>query len=249
MCQDCGCGLTERVALRGKQARPVQYHLDVHQDILAKNDKIAQQNRRLFQTKRLTVLNFLSSPGSGKTALIERMLTDCGSQWRIGAIIGDLATENDAQRLQKLGASAVQVTTGNICHLDAEMVNQALLKLHLDDLDLLIIENVGNLVCPAAYDLGEERRVVLLSVTEGEDKPLKYPTAFKTAQVAILNKIDIAEAVGCERELAVSHLQTMSPQATLFEVSARTGEGIAAWYRYVEELMAQKRFRSTSAPE
>lgn len=119
------------------------------------------------------------------------MLSDCSSRWR-GAIIGDLATENDTQRLRKLGASAVQVTTGNTCHLDAEMVRRALLKLNLDKLDLLVIENVGNLVCPAAYDLGEERRVVLLLVTEGEDKPLKYLTVFKMAQVAILNKIDIA---------------------------------------------------------
>ena len=177
--------------------------IEVNQGVLSKNDVLAQRNRALYQSKGLLVLNVVSSPGSGKTALIERMLTDLQSSVRGGVIVGDLATDNDARRIQRTGSPAVQIVTGDMCHLEAEMVAHAAEKLNLDELDLLIIENVGNLVCPAGYDLGEALRVVLFSVTEGEDKPLKYPIMFKSAHVVIISKIDLADAAGFDRALGL----------------------------------------------
>ena len=209
--------------------------LEIGQSVLQKNQRLAAQNRDLFAAHNLLVLNILSSPGSGKTTFLERTLTDLQSQLPAGAIVGDLATENDGERLRRSGAAVMQITTGTVCHLDAEMVRSAAQQLDLHRIDLLAIENVGNLVCPAAYDLGESLRVVLLSTTEGEDKPLKYPTAFKSADVAIVNKIDIAEAVGFEGETALANLQRMAPQAKIFTVSARTGEGMDRWYDYLRQ--------------
>ncbi len=212
----------------------------VTQSILQKNDRLAERNRGYFAAKGLMVLNILSSPGSGKTALLEKTITDQKERVKIGVIVGDLETDNDAHRLGHAGAPAVQITTGTACHLEADMVARAAQKLDLDALDVLIIENVGNLVCPAAYDLGENWRVVLLSVTEGEDKPLKYPSMFKSAQVVIVNKIDIAEVVGFDREKALNNIRRVAPDAVIFEVSARTGAGMDKWYAYLEAQMAQK---------
>lgn len=245
MCKDCGCNQIDRVIignvdedsavqiLPSIEKKTNQLKIEIHQGILSKNDRLAQQNRNYFKSKDLLVLNLLSSPGSGKTALIERMLQDWSQSLNIGVIVGDLATNNDAQRLQSKGASTVQITTGNACHLEADMVAKAVNQLDVDQLDLLIIENVGNLVCPAAYDLGEDLRIVLLSVTEGEDKPLKYPTTFKSAQIIIINKIDLADAVEFEREKAIAGIQNISPQAQIFEVSAKTGQGINSLYTYL----------------
>ena len=222
MCGDCGCKeITENVELK----------IEVNRGILRKNDRLAEQNRHLFKKQELFVINLLSSLGSGKTALIGGMQTEQVKQkrdrrFKIGAIVGDLATDNDARRLESKNIPTVQITTGNACHLEANMVAQAAHKLDLNSLDLLIIENVGNLVCPAAYDLGEDLRIVLLSVTEGEDKPLKYPTMFKSAQIVIINKIDLAQAVEFNRNLAIANIQKIAPQAQIFEVSAKTGQGI-----------------------
>lgn len=201
--------------------------------ILAKNDRLAERNRGYFLAKNLMVFNLLSSPGSGKTALLERTVTGLRDRVNIGVIVGDLETDNDAERLRKTGAPAVQILTGTLCHLEADMILDAAQKLDLDRLNLLVIENVGNLVCPAAYDLGETARIALLSVTEGEDKPLKYPTLFKSVDVAIITKVDLAEAVGFDRTKAIENLQRMAPQAKILEVSARTGEGMQAWYDYL----------------
>lgn len=225
MCQDCGCSVVEGVEFK------TQHKIEINQGILSKNDRLAEQNRDLLSSKGLSVINLLSSPGSGKTALIERMqieqiLEEDGL--RIGVIVGDLATDNDAKRLQERKIPTVQITTGNACHLEAGMVFQAAQKLDLDSIDLLIIENVGNLVCPAAYDLGEDIRIVLLSVTEGEDKPLKYPTMFKSAQVVIINKIDLAQAVEFNRERAIANIKKIAPQAMILETSAKTGQGISS---------------------
>lgn len=208
MCKDCGCSVADNVELKTHR----------------KNDRLAEENRRLFQLKGLFVINLLSSPGSGKTALIEKMQIEQTQQednkfFNLGVIVGDLATDNDAQRLQSRKISAVQITTGNACHLESEMVAKAASKLDLNNINLLIIENVGNLVCPAAYDLGEDLKVVLLSTTEGEDKPLKYPTMFKSAQIVIVKKIDLAEAVEFDREKAIANIQNIAPQAQIFEVS------------------------------
>lgn len=251
MCTDCGCReVNAMVFHRTHEPHPHPTHqphththtLELHEKLLSKNEGFARQNRTLFQDRGLLVLNILSSPGSGKTTLIERMAQACCQAHpemlydyvpQIGVIVGDLATENDAQRLRAAGATAVQITTGTACHLEADMVAHAASHLDLAHLNLLIIENVGNLVCPAAYDLGETLRVVLLSVTEGEDKPLKYPTVFQSADVVILSKIDIAEAVGFDRDMAISNVRRRAPQAQLFEISARTGFGMDTWLSYL----------------
>ena len=211
--------------------------LPVGQSLKAKNAALAQENRTRFQAKGLLVLNVLSSPGAGKTALLERTLTDLAGQVRGAVIVGDLATDNDARRLRRSGAPAVQITTGTVCHLEAAMVARACEQLDLDALDLLIIENVGNLVCPATYDLGESLRVVLFSVTEGEDKPLKYPTMFKVADVVLISKSDLAEPTGFDRPAALENIRRMAPQAQVLELSARTGQGLPAWYEFLLHRM------------
>ncbi|MBZ8181092.1 hydrogenase nickel incorporation protein HypB [Oscillatoria salina] len=254
MCQDCGCNNVNKVEIDGVTYHNHSHHSHPHthphkhshhsprevtitRGILSKNDRLAAQNRDHFQSQSIYTLNLLSSPGSGKTALIERTLKDTGNELKIGVIVGDLETDNDAQRIRNSNAPAIQITTGNACHLEAEMIAKAMKQLDLSALNLLIIENVGNLVCPAAYDLGETLRVVLLSTTEGEDKPLKYPTTFKTAQVVIVNKIDIAEVVGFDREKAMTNIQKVAPQATIFAVSAKTGEGMNQWYTYLRKML------------
>ncbi len=250
MCTNCGCAQVETAGFRimAQPDPPPSHHhhhhehhsppatrtLDVQTRLLAKNDHFAHHNRAHLQALGLLSLNLLSSPGSGKTTLIEQTAKAWGQAPRVGVIVGDLATENDAQRLRSVGAIAVQITTGSACHLEADMVNQALSHLDLATLELLVIENVGNLVCPAAYDLGETLRVVLLSVTEGEDKPLKYPTAFQSADVVILTKMDIAEAVGFDRATARRNIRQMAPAAQVFELSARTGAGMADWLAYLQ---------------
>jgi hydrogenase nickel incorporation protein HypB len=220
-------------------AHPHEDHrtLTLEQRILDKNDRLAERNRGYFNAKGLYVLNVLASPGAGKTAFIERTAADLSGRLRLGVIVGDLATENDAVRLRGRGIPAIQITTGSVCHLDAEMVSRAMERLDLNALQVLVIENVGNLVCPAVYDLGESARVVLLSVTEGEDKPLKYPVMFRSAQVVVINKMDIAGAVGFDRETALRNVRRAAPEATIFEVSAKTGHGMDAWYRYLDEAV------------
>jgi hydrogenase nickel incorporation protein HypB len=238
MCENCGCSVVGEIAIHPHLEHSnveKKRSLTINQSILSKNDRLAERNRGYFLAKGLLVLNILSSPGSGKTAFIEKNITDLNSTLKAGVIVGDLATDNDARRLRNSGAPVVQITTGNVCHLEADMVLQASQNLNLDSLDLLIVENVGNLVCPADYDLGEDLRVVLLSVTEGEDKPLKYPTIFKSADVVIVNKIDIADVVGFDREQALTNIQKIAPAAIIFEVSARTGTGMEAWYSYLKE--------------
>jgi hydrogenase nickel incorporation protein HypB len=211
--------------------------LEVREGILKKNDVLAHQLRARFEREHVFVVNLVSSPGSGKTELLKETLYDLRKTHVVAALVGDLATDNDAQRLAKSGAPARQIVTGTICHLEADMVQNALDAwsdaVPLADLDMLFIENVGNLVCPASYDLGENLRVVVLSVTEGEDKPLKYPTMFNTADVAVITKIDLAEAVGFDRETAVRNMRELRPNIRVVEVSAKTGEGMAEWIRFV----------------
>jgi hydrogenase nickel incorporation protein HypB len=209
--------------------------VDIHTSILDKNDRLAERNRGFFKAKKLLVLNVLSSPGSGKTSFIQQTAVALRGQLRVGVIVGDLATDNDASRLRAAGIPVVQITTGTACHLEAEMVARAMTQLDLDSLDLLIIENVGNLVCPASYDLGEDLRVVLLSVTEGEDKPLKYPPMFFSARVVIVSKSDLAAAVEYPREKALEIIRRASPRAEIYEVSAKTGAGMDAWLHFLME--------------
>jgi hydrogenase nickel incorporation protein HypB len=207
--------------------------LEVRQAILEKNDRLAERNRGFFHARGLLVLNVLSSPGSGKTTFIRETVRLLGKRLKTGVIVGDLATDNDAQRLRESGAPVVQITTGTVCHLEAEMVARALKQLDLKGLDLLIIENVGNLVCPASYDLGEDLRVVLLSVTEGEDKPLKYPPLFQSAGAAVVSKMDLATACDYNREAALANLRRLAPNAPVFELSAKTGKGMDAWCEFL----------------
>ncbi|HMP77676.1 MAG TPA: hydrogenase nickel incorporation protein HypB [Kiritimatiellia bacterium] len=202
----------------------------LHQSLMAKNDRLAEQNRGFFKGRGLFALNMVSSPGSGKTALLEATLRDLKNEFRMATIVGDLATDNDAQRLRASGARSVQITTGTVCHLDAHMVQHAVEDLGRDPIDLLFIENVGNLVCPSNFDLGENLRVVVIAVTEGEDKPLKYPSIFQRADVVLVNKIDLAEATGFQRDLALANIRKAAPGAVILEVSARTGDGMDAWY-------------------
>lgn len=209
---------------------PDRWIVEVDKAILGHNARFAERNRVRFKEANVLVLNIVSSPGSGKTTLLERTLTDLRDQLRIGVHVGDVRTDNDARRLSGKGAPVVQIVTGGTCHLEASMVAQALEKFELDGLDLLIVENVGNLVCTASFDLGEDLRVVLLSVTEGEDKPQKYPAIFRNAHVVLISKMDIAEAVNADMELLRANVQAAAPQAAVLEVSARSGAGMKEWY-------------------
>jgi hydrogenase nickel incorporation protein HypB len=212
--------------------------VEVRSNILKKNDLLARDLRARFQDAGVYVVNLVSAPGTGKTSLLQRTLAELNRRHRVAAITGDLATDNDARRLAESGAAVRQVTTGTVCHLDAEMLERSLEGWALPDLDFLFIENVGNLVCPSSYDLGESLRVVLLSVTEGEDKPLKYPTIYHTADLAVITKIDLADAVEFDRVSALRNIQEVRPGLPVLEVSARTGQGMAEWLRRLEESAA-----------
>jgi hydrogenase nickel incorporation protein HypB len=200
--------------------------VEVRRNVLKKNDELARGLRQRFQESGVRVVSLVSSPGTGKTALLEKTLTMLGKSHRVAALVGDLATENDAARLARSGAPVRQIVTGTVCHLEAQMIETALEGWDLHELDLLFIENVGNLVCPASYDLGEQLRLVLLSVTEGEDKPLKYPTIFNTADVAVLTKIDLAAAVEFDLEAAMRNIETVRPGMKVLATSAKTGQGM-----------------------
>jgi hydrogenase nickel incorporation protein HypB len=215
--------------------------VEVRQGVLKKNDLLAHELRRRFQAAGVFVVNLVSSPGAGKTALLERTLTELHAQCRVGALVGDLATDNDARRLGRSGAPVRQIVTGTVCHLDAEMVAGALTDWDLESLDILFVENVGNLVCPASYDLGEDLRVVLLAVTEGEDKPLKYPTIFNGADLALITKIDLADAVEFQRDQALRNLQAVRPGIDVLETSARTGAGMDGWIARLREIAVAAR--------
>ncbi len=258
MCKECGCGLgggsvnigghthdhdhdhghghhheheQQHIHDHGHSHAP--FKLDLSRSLMEKNDRLAERNRGFFKAKKLLVLNVVSSPGSGKTAFIRETAAKLTGKLRVGVIVGDLATENDAARLREVGIPVVQITTGTVCHLDAEMVARAAAQLDLDKLDVLVIENVGNLVCPADYDLGEDLRVVLLSTTEGEDKPLKYPPMFHSANVVVVTKSDLATAAGFNRDQALANLKRISHHAELFELSSKTGDGMQAWLDFL----------------
>ena len=210
--------------------------VELRQGILKKNDELARGLRAQFTTAGVLVLNLVSSPGTGKTAFLERTLRDLRTSGsRVAALVGDLETDNDARRLAASGAPVRQINTHGICHLEAEMVAKHLDGWMLADLDYLFIENVGNLVCPSSYDLGEKIRVALLSVTEGEDKPLKYPTLFNSADAAVITKIDLAEPCGFDRETALHNIREIRPNIRIFETSAKTGAGMQEWLGYLRE--------------
>jgi hydrogenase nickel incorporation protein HypB len=210
--------------------------VEVRRNILKANDVAARSLRERFRAGGVTVVSLVSSPGSGKTAFLEKTLTALRKRWRVAALVGDLATENDAARLARSGAAVKQIVTGTVCHLEAEMVRKALDGWELGELDFLFVENVGNLVCPSSYDLGEQMRVVLLSVTEGEDKPLKYPTIFNSADVAVVTKMDLAAAVEFDAAALRANVERVRPGMRVLEVSAKSGAGMDEWLRLLEEL-------------
>jgi len=214
--------------------------VEVRQNILRKNDVLAAALRARFEAAGVFVASFVSSPGAGKTAFLERTLERTGGTRRVAAMVGDLATECDADRLRRSGAPVKQITTGTVCHLDAEMIDRAIESWMPAGLEWLFIENVGNLVCPASYDLGETLRAVLLSVTEGEDKPLKYPSIFNTADVAIVTKIDLASAVGFDRDALLQNVERVRPGLPILELSARSGDGFNAWLAFLERAAAAR---------
>jgi hydrogenase nickel incorporation protein HypB len=215
--------------------------VEVRKNILKQNDVNARALREQFRAAGVFVVSLVSSPGSGKTAFLEKTLTLLHQRCNVAALVGDLATENDAARLARSQAPVKQITTGTICHLEAAMIQNALAAAdwYLPTLDFLFIENVGNLVCPSSYDLGENLRLVLLSVTEGEDKPLKYPTIFNSADVAIITKIDLAGAVEFDAPTAHRNIQAVRPGMQVLEVSAKTGEGLLAFLEFVESHRTQ----------
>jgi hydrogenase nickel incorporation protein HypB len=227
MCEPCGCGDRELVAV------------EVHENLLAGNDRTARHNREHFRERGVAAFNLMSSPGSGKTSLLEATARAFSGDRQMGVLAGDLETERDAERLRAAGVSAEAITTGSACHLDADMVHRALHHFPWRQLDYLFIENVGNLVCPAIYDLGQEANVVALSVTEGEDKPLKYPVMFRNADLVLLTKVDLLPHLPGYSVAAVGDaLARVAVRPVLLPISARTGEGMRCWLEWLETRRA-----------
>jgi len=221
----------------------------IGEKILAKNAEMAARNRERFEACGICVVMLAGSPGSGKTSLLEQSVPVLGAHFRVGVIEGDIETDRDGQRIAKLGVPVVQIVTGGTCHLNAAMVNQVLDRLPLDCLDLLLVENVGNLVCPAAYDLGEHLYVVVGSVTEGEDKPVKYPAMFRRAHAMVLNKMDLLPHLNFSVQEAIGYAQLANPLLRIFPASCRTGEGIAAWMEWLIWWSQHKRVVELEAVE
>ncbi len=212
---------------------PPSTTVELNSRILAKNDRIAERNRAWFMGREVLALNLMSGPGAGKTTLLERTIADLKGRQKLFVLEGDQATDNDGERVKAAGAAAVQINTGSGCHLDAEMVARGVTALKPGVGALLFIENVGNLVCPALFDLGEHKRVAILSVTEGDDKPSKYPHMFRAADLMLLNKIDLLAHVDFDVERAIANARQINPQIEILQVSARTGDGMAAWEAWI----------------
>ncbi len=236
MCDSCGCGDSEVVSF------PIQ------ERILAKNDRAARHNRECFHEFGVVAVNLMGSPGSGKTAILEATARHLGAEAKLGALVGDLATDYDAQRARAAGFVAQAITTGSACHLDATMVHQGLHHLPWRDLEFLFIENVGNLVCPAVYDLGQDVNVVALSMTEGEDKPLKYPTMFRKADLVLLTKVDLQPHLGVRLEVFRDNLAMVMPNPAVISVSALTGWGIERWLRWLRGITPKVRKQALAVP-
>ncbi|OQY05837.1 MAG: hydrogenase accessory protein HypB [Planctomycetales bacterium 4572_13] len=207
--------------------------ISLNQKILSRNEECAKKNRIFFDEHGVFCLNVISSPGSGKTTTISRTIKDLGDKIRIGVVEGDIKTDTDAQKIRDAGGEAVQIETHGACHLSAEQVYNALKALDAEKMDVVIIENVGNLVCPSAFDLGESKRVILLSVPEGDDKPIKYPGTFAEADVVLINKIDLKDYIDFNLERVLADIRVVNPDAAIFQVSATTGEGMDQWYDWL----------------
>lgn len=211
--------------------------VEVMKNILSENDKIANENRKIFAEKNVFVINLMGSPGSGKTSLLEQTLSKLKDEIKIAVIEGDLFTAKDAERIERHNIEVIQINTAGGCHLDAGMIQKAIENLKLDELDLIIVENVGNLVCPAEFDVGENVKVTVLSITEGDDKPLKYPLIFKESEVVILNKVDILKFTNFNLETAREDLTTIHPKIKIIETSCSTGEGLNDFCDWIKDCM------------
>jgi len=264
MCGTCGCGQDDQVTYT-KPGENQHHHGHDHQhhdhhhnhehghhhdhnhhhkeiqleiDVLSKNNMVAERNRGYFEALNITALNLVSSPGSGKTSLLEKTITELKGEIDLYIIEGDQQTTNDADRINKAGAPVIQVNTGNGCHLDADMVNHAVKELKPKEDSVLFIENVGNLVCPSLFDLGEGKRVVIISVTEGEDKPIKYPTMFESSQLCVINKTDLLPYVDFDVEKTKEYANRVNPNLAFIELSVKSGEGMDGWYEWLKEQNA-----------
>ncbi len=236
MCTECGCG-DHRSALSASEKMVT---VPVMSSLMSVNDRQAAHNRTHFAQTGTLVLNLMSGPGSGKTSLLEATIEALGPEYRIAVIEGDLETENDAERIRKKGVPAIQITTGQACHLDAEMVHEALHRLDLESIDILFIENVGNLVCPAGFDLGQHANVVLLSVTEGDDKPAKYPVMFRAADLVLLSKSDLLAVLDdFEPQRAEAHVRSLANAAPVLSVSSRHAGALAPWLDWLRRERGQ----------
>lgn len=250
MCEQCGCAATPQAVRLADHRGTISVtpasgrSLELLTGILSENDQQAAHNRAHLDGHGILAVNLMSAPGSGKTSLLEATIDALGGRLRIAVIEGDLETENDAQRIRAKGVSAIQITTGQTCHLDAHMVHEALHALDLDAIDLLLIENVGNLVCPASFDLGQHANVTLLAVTEGDDKPAKYPTMFRGADVVVLSKIDLLGAVDdFSPDAAQQHVRALANAAPVMRISARRPDTLAPWIAWLEGRLAECRAR------
>jgi hydrogenase nickel incorporation protein HypB len=237
MCETCGCG--EQNLFHDHQDGTKK--VDLVEGVLSKNARLAERNRGIFEAMEVLVLNLVSSPGSGKTTVLERTIEALKDEIRMGVIEGDQQTDRDAKRIGATGVSVFQINTIDACHLDAHMVRHALDQFDLTSLDLLFIENVGNLICPGAFDLGEDYRVVILSTPEGEDKPLKYPGIFIDSHLALINKVDLVDVLGIDVAQYVSFVKRVNPQVECLPVSAKTGEGMVRWYEWLKEKVREKK--------
>lgn len=264
MCATCGCDSETKVSIHKvepaqnlnwnevqflkpleiptKSINPNRKEINLEQDILLKNNLRAERNRGYFLAKNIVALNLVSSPGSGKTSLLERTLQDLKSEGNFYVIEGDQQTSNDADRIAATQVPVVQINTGKGCHLDSDMVWNAIQQLNPSNNSILFIENIGNLVCPAMFDLGEQKRVVIISTTEGEDKPLKYPDMFATSQLCIINKIDLLPYVKFNVEKAKQYARQINPQIEFIQISCTTGEGLEQWYEWLQHEQVENEF-------
>ncbi|HDM10787.1 MAG: hydrogenase nickel incorporation protein HypB [Deltaproteobacteria bacterium] len=215
--------------------------VSVVKNILEANERIAQQNRSLFDEKGLTVMNLMSSPGAGKTTLLEKTIDALKDQLRLGVIEGDIQSSQDAERIANKGIPVVQINTGGACHLDGNMIRDTFGEFDFDNMDLLVVENVGNLVCPAEFKVGEDFKAMILSVTEGDDKPSKYPLMFHESSVLLINKIDLLPYVDCSLERIKEEALKINPKLTIFEISCKTGEGLTDWFDWLKETVEHRK--------
>lgn len=243
MCLDCGCAPKDHHHHHNHDHQHEHGQgtiVRIEEDLLGKNNRLAAANRARFAAHRLLVLNLVSSPGSGKTSILERTLSDLKTQWRFAVLEGDQQTANDAERIAATGVPVHQINTGAGCHLDAHMVGHGVDHFDLAACDILMIENVGNLVCPAAFDLGEDHKVAVLSVTEGEDKPLKYPQMFQAAEVLLINKLDLLPHLRFDLEKCREFARRVNTRLEIIELSCQSGEGMERWYEWLLERAGKK---------